>query len=239
MRLHLLEHDPIDIRRNNITTWTEKKGYAVGWTDVFTDAKIPSKNDFDWLIVMGGSQHAWEEQEHPWLVEEKRFISEALSADKIILGICFGAQLLAEALGGRVFRNQKEEIGWYSVRLTPDGQQSFLFENVPETFLTFHWHSDHFSLPPGCAALAYSEPTPYQAYTHKDHRIAGLQFHPEYTIEMVRFFAKKYGDDWKKDRYVAGKEVVLSESEQVPETYRLMELLLDNMDREFGGATSS
>jgi hypothetical protein len=96
--------------------------------------------------------------------------------------------------------------------------------------------SDHFSLPPGCAGLAYSEPTPYQAYTHKDHRIACLQFHPEYTIEMVRFFAKEYGHQWKKDRYVAGKEAVLSKSGQIPETYWLMELLLDNMDREFGGA---
>lgn len=238
MRLHLLEHDPIDIRHNNITTWAEKRGYTVGWTDVFTDAKIPSQNDFDWLIVMGGSQHAWEEQEHPWLADEKRFISEALSADKIILGICFGAQLLAEALGGQVFPNEKVEIGWYSVRLNAEGKQSFLFKNVPDTFLTFHWHSDHFSLPPGTAGLAYSEPTPYQAYTHKDHRIACLQFHPEYTIEMVRFFAKEYGHEWKRDRYVAGKEAVLSKSEQIPETYWLMELILDNMDREFGEADS-
>ena len=236
MRLHLLEHDPIDIRQNNITTWAEKKGYAVSYTDVFTGAEIPSRNDFDWLIVMGGSQHAWEEQQHPWLADEKRFISEALSADKIILGICFGAQLLAEALGGRVFPNEKVEIGWYSVRLSAEGKQSFLFKNVPDRFLTFHWHSDHFSLPPGCAGLAYSEPTPYQAYTHKDHRIACLQFHPEYTIELVRFFAKEYGHEWKKDRYVAGKEAVLSKSGQIPETYWLMELLLDNMDREFGGA---
>jgi GMP synthase-like glutamine amidotransferase len=234
MRLHFLEHEPIDIRQNNITTWAEKKGYSINRTDVSKGDQLPTQKGYDWLIVLGGFQHAWEEQQHRWLADEKHFISEALSANKVILGICFGAQLLAEALGGRVFPNQKEEIGWYSVRLTPDGQQSFLFENVPETFLTFHWHSDHFSLPPGCTALAYSEPTPYQAYTHKDHRIAGLQFHPEYTIEMVRFFAKEYGDDWKKNRCVAGKQAVLSKSEQIPQTYWLMELILDNMDREFG-----
>jgi len=235
MRLHLLEHDPVNIRQNNITTWAEKKGYTVSYTDVFTGAEIPSRNDFDWLIVMGGSQHTWEEQEHPWLADEKRVISEALSADKITLGIRFGAQLLAEALGGRVFPNEKVEIGWYTVRLSAEGKQSFLFKNVPDRFLTFHWHSDHFSLPPGCAGLAYSKPTPYQAYTHKDHRIACLQFHPEYTLEMVRFFAKEYGHEWKRDRYVAGKEAVLSKSDQIPGTYWLMELLLDNMDREFGG----
>jgi GMP synthase-like glutamine amidotransferase len=233
MRLHLLEHDPVDIRRSNITAWAENKGYAVSWTDVFADSKIPSQNDFDWLIVLGGSQHAWEEHLHPWLADEKRFIAETLSADKIILGICFGAQLLAEALGGRVFPNEKEEIGWYRVRLSAEGKQSFLFRNVPETFLTFHWHSDHFSLPPGCTALASSAPTPYQAYTHRDHRVACLQFHPEYTIDMVRFFARESGHKWQKDRYVAGKEAVLSECEQIPDTYWLMELLLDNMEREF------
>lgn len=239
MRLHLLEHDPIEIQRNNIITWAEKKGYAVRRTDVSTGAKIPANNDFDWLIVLGGSQHAWEERKHPWLIREKRFISETLSADKIILGICFGAQLLAEVLGGRVFPNEKEEIGWYSIRLSPEGKQSFLFRNVPETFLTFHWHSDHFSLPPGCTVLASSEPTPYQAYTHKDHRIAGLQFHPEYTVEMVKFFADECGHEWKKDQYVAGKEAVLSKSEKIPETYWLMEQLLDNMEREFGDASGS
>lgn len=233
MRLHLLEHDPIDIRRNNITAWAEKKGYAVNRTEVFTGAGTPSHKDFDWLIVLGGSQHAWEEQKHPWLAQEKRFISEALASDKIILGICFGAQLLAETLGGRVFPNEKEEIGWYDVRLSLEGKQSFLFKNVPDTFLTFHWHSDHFTLPPGCTGLACSDPTPYQAYTHKDHRIACLQFHPEYTIEMIRFFAGECGHEWKNGRYVAGKEAVLSRSEQIPETYWLMELLLDNMEREF------
>jgi GMP synthase-like glutamine amidotransferase len=234
MRLHLFEHEPFDIRQNNIITWAENKGYEINRTDVFKGDQLPSQNDYDWLIVLGGFQHAWQEQQYPWLAQEKQFILEALLAKKVILGICFGAQLLAEALGGRVFQNGKDEIGWRSVRLSPEGKRSFLFKNLPETFLTFHWHSDHFSLPPGCSGLAYSEPTPYQAYTHKAHRIAGLQFHPEYTIEMVRSFARDYGHEWKKDKYVAGKEAVLSASDKIPETYWLMEQLLDNMEREFG-----
>ncbi len=238
MQLHLLEHDPIGIRQNNITTWAGKKGYAVERTDVFKGAKLPSQKDFDWLIVLGGFQHVWEEQEHPWLVEEKGFISEALSKDKIILGICLGAQLLAEALGGRVFSSEKEEIGWYEVTVIDEGKGSYLLKNVPRKFLTFHWHSDHFTLPPGCTRLAFSEPTANQAYIAKNSRVAGLQFHPEYTIELIRYFAIGYGHEWQKDQYVAGKKAVLSKSEQIPETYRLMELLLDNMDREFGSAPS-
>ena len=237
MQLHLVEHEPVDIRENNITFWAEKKGYAINRTDVSKGDPLPSQKDYDWLIVLGGFQHAWEEQKYAWLADEKRFISDALSADKIILGICFGAQLLAEALGARVFSNEKDEIGWHNVRLSAEGKQSFLFKALPETFLTFHWHSDHFSLPPGCVRLASSEPTPYQAYTLKEHRIVGLQFHPEYTIENVRSFAGQYGHAWKKDRYVADKKAVLSKSEKIPETYWLMEQLLDNMERKFGEAS--
>jgi GMP synthase-like glutamine amidotransferase len=107
--------------------------------------KLPSLSDFDWLMIMGGSQHAWGKEIHSWLVEEKRFIANALSEGKIILGICFGAQLLAEVLGDRVYPNKKEEIGWYEVTLNKEGLDSFLFKSVPDRFLTFHWHSDHFS----------------------------------------------------------------------------------------------
>ena len=238
MRLHLLEHDPITIRQNNITIWADKRGYSVDRTDVFKKAKLPAQTDFDWLIVLGGSQHVWQKQEHPWLVAEKKFIAEALAKGKIILGICFGAQLLAEILGGRVFPNEKEEIGWYEVTISEEGKGSYLLKNVPWKFLTFHWHSDHFTLPPGCTRLAFSEPTANQAYTVKNSRAAGLQFHPEYTIELINYFANNYGHQWQKDQYVAGKEIVLSKINQIPNTYWLMELLLDNINREFGVTSS-
>jgi len=239
MRLHLLEHEPFDIRRSNITIWAENKGYSIDSTDVFKGAKLPSQKDFDWLIVLGGFQHVWEEQKHPWLKAEKAFISEALSKDKIILGICFGAQLLAEALGGRVFSNEKEEIGWYEVTVSEAGIDSFLLKKVPRKFLTFHWHSDHFTLPPGCTCLAFSKPTANQAFIAGSCRAAGLQFHPEYTLQMVRHFAIKYGHEWQKDRYVAGKDAVLLQTGRLPETYWLMEALLDSMERQCFGDSSS
>ena len=130
MSLHLLAHDPITIRQNNITIWADKRGYSVDRTDVFKKAKLPAQTDFDWLIVLGGSQHVWQKQEHPWLVAEKKFIAEALAKGKIILGICFGAQLLAEILGGRVFPNEKEEIGWYEVTISEEGKGSTFWFTV-------------------------------------------------------------------------------------------------------------
>ena len=234
MRLHLFEHDPIDMSRTNITKWAEAKGYQITQTYICKNEKMPAIDDVDWLMVMGGSPHAWEEDVHPWLAPEKEFIVRALDNNKPILGICFGAQLLAEALGGSVFRNENEEIGWIEVTLTEEGRNSFLFQNVPETFLTFHWHSDHFSLPAGCIRLAYSEPTANQAYVCKERPIAAMQFHPEYTRDMVKQFAREWGDEWQKGPFVAGKEAVLAQTEKIPDTYWLMTTMLDNMVREFG-----
>ena len=233
MRLHLLHHDPVDFSRTNISLWAENKGYAIAHTYLCNNQALPAMEDFDWLIVMGGSQHAWEEDVHPWLTAEKAFIARALEDNKIILGICFGAQLLAESLGAEVFVNRHIEIGWYEVTLTPEGQRSYLFRDVPEQFTTFHWHADHFALPPGCTRLAYSKVTENQAYVSRERPLAGIQFHPEYRLESVKYVVRKFGDKMQKGPYAAGKEKILSQIDQIPETYALMAAILDNMDRQF------
>ncbi len=238
MRIHLLEHDPLDMSRTNITRWAKKKGYPLTQTYVCNGEKLPAIKDFDWLMIMGGSPSAWEEKQNPWLPKEKAFIAQVLDSGKMIFGVCFGAQLLAEALGGKLFPNDQKEIGWYDISVTPEGQNSFLFKDIPNRFISFHWHSDHFSLPPGCVKLAESEPTANQAYLCKTHPVVGVQFHPEYTREMVRHFAREESAEWQVDRFVAGKEAVLEQTDKLPDTYWLMAALLDNMERKFVGQKS-
>jgi GMP synthase-like glutamine amidotransferase len=233
MRLHLLHHDPVDSSRNNISRWAANKGYAIAHSYLCNNEALPGIEDVDWLIVLGGSQHAWEEEVYPWLPAEKKFIARAVEDNKIILGLCFGAQLLAEALGAEVFVNPHNEIGWHEVSLTPEGQRSYLFQNIPEQFTTFHWHADHFALPPGCTRLAYSRATENQAYICRERRLAGLQFHPEYPLESVKYFVREFGDLMQNGPYVAGKEKILSQTEQIPETYALMAAILDNIDHQF------
>ena len=233
MRLHLLHHDPVDSSRNNISRWADNKGYAIAHTYLCNNEALPAIEDVDWLIVLGGSQHAWEEEVYPWLPAEKKFIAQALEDNKIILGICFGAQLLAETLGAEVFVNPHNEIGWHEVTLTPEGQRSYLFQNIPEQFTTFHWHADHFTLPPSCTRLAYSEATENQAYICRERRLAGLQFHPEYPLESVKYFVREFGDLMQNGPYVTGKEKILSQTDQIPETYALMAVILDNIDHQF------
>jgi len=165
---------------------------------------------------------------------EKRLIANAIAHNKIIIGICFGAQLIAQALGGRVFANKLTEIGWYDVSITPEGRQSYLFRDIPDKFMSFHWHSDHFSLPSGCTRLSFSEPTENQAFICDGSPVVGLQFHPEYTRDLIRYLTQKEGHGWVTGPFVAGKKAVLSQTEMVYETNWLMETLLDNMVQEFG-----
>jgi GMP synthase-like glutamine amidotransferase len=234
IRIHTLEHDDWNFDRTNITRWADHKGYRLASTYVFTAKPLPKLDEFDWLMVMGGSQHAWEEDINPWLAPEKEYVKEALAAGKVVIGICFGAQVLAEALGGNLFTNGQREVGWYEVGLNEDGRRSFLFRNLPERFVTFHWHSDHYSLPPNCLRLASSPPTENQVFVKPGQPVVGIQFHPEYTRRMVLEFAQIFGrEEWDPDTYVAGADAVIARTPEIPDTYWLMESLLNNIEREF------
>jgi GMP synthase-like glutamine amidotransferase len=141
--------------------------------------------------------------------------------------------LLAEALGGRIFPNEHKEIGWHEVSVNREGQTSYLFQNIPASFSTFHWHSDHFSLPRNCTRLADSKTSKNQAFICNDRPLVGLQFHPEYTRDMVRYYAREHSQDWVPDEFVTDKEEVLARTKTIPDTYWLMETLLNNMEQEF------
>jgi len=233
MRIQLIEHDAEDFSHTNISFWAAKKGYPVKQTYVCNKEDLPAINSFDWLMVMGGSQHAWDEQGNSWLQEEKAFVAEALAKGKLFLGICFGAQLLAEALGGRIFTNTYKEIGWHEVSVNREGQKSFIFQDIPTTFITFHWHSDHFSLPRNCTRLADSKASANQAFVCNGRPLVGLQFHPEYTRDMVTYYAHEHSHDWVPDVCVDDKDKVLARTKEIPDTYWLMETLLNNMELEF------
>ena len=235
MRIQLIEHDPEDFSRTNISFWAAEKGHRINQIFICKNENLPALDSFDWLMIMGGSQHAWDEQGNSWLQEEKAFVAEAVAKDKPFLGICFGAQLLAEALGGKIFPNKHKEIGWHEVYLNRPGRESFLFQNVPPSFISFHWHSDHFSLPGNCTRLAFSNATENQAFVCNDRPLVGLQFHPEYTRNMARYYASEHSQDWLPDTYVSGGDAVLARTEEIPDTYWLMEALLNNIELKFDG----
>ena len=137
---------------------------------------------FQGLVIMGGPMSA--NDPFPGLRDELALIETALCNSIPILGICLGSQLIAKALGARVYQNRGQEIGWEAVTLTEASRSDPLFEKIPSPAMFFHWHSETFDLPDGAELLASSPMTPHQAFRY-GHSVYGIQFHPEITAEMI------------------------------------------------------
>src|SRR6185295_12926699 len=106
---------------------------------------------------------------------EKDLISQCIKQGKMVLGICLGAQLIASAMGAKVYRNRQKEIGWYEVQLTKAARNTDLFPYAPDEFLTFHWHGETFDLPNGAVRIATSAATPNQGFIY-GRNVVALQF---------------------------------------------------------------
>ena len=125
-----------------------------------------------------------EESQYPFLKEEKEFIGNLLHKDIPLLGICLGAQLIAQVAGGRVFRAAEKEIGWYPIRLTGEGEQDSLFQGLPKLFDIFQLHEDTFEIPPKGKRLVTSDGCHNQGFK-VGKRGYGPQFHLEADSKMI------------------------------------------------------
>jgi GMP synthase (glutamine-hydrolysing) len=144
---------------------------------------LPDWREFPAIVVMGGPMGAYDEGDHLWLAAEKRLLREAVEAEVPVWGVCLGAQLLAGALGARVYRGERPEVGLLPVELTPAASSDPVFREAPSSFPTLQWHGDSFDLPDGATLLASSP-----AYRHQAFRVGrsyGLQFHLEVTPELA------------------------------------------------------
>jgi len=161
---------------------------GVAWTAVELDVgePIPAFGGYDALLVMGGPMDVWQEDTHPWLVQEKTAIREAVQTHGLpVLGFCLGHQLLAEALGGRVGKMAQAEVGILDVDLTEAGRRDPLMQGLPATAKCLQWHgAEVVEPPPGATVLASSPVCPVQAFA-MGGRAWGIQYHPEMTSTTV------------------------------------------------------
>ncbi len=232
MRLHFIQHVPFE-GIANIQGWAENQGCRISGTHLYRLEKLPGLDELDWLVVMGGPMNIYEDNEYPWLSAEKKFIGAAIEKGKIVLGICLGAQLIADVLGGQVVRNKYKEIGWFPVSLRAEGLASVPFRGFPDEFPALHWHGDTFSLPPGAVMLAESEACPAQAFSSNGGRVLALQFHLESSVDSVRALIQNCSDELVDGEYIQSADDILGKKENFSSIHSSMRRLLENMKNAF------
>lgn len=142
-------------------------------------------NQLAGLVVLGGPMNADETDRYPFLAPEIGWIQSAIECGLPVLGICLGSQLVAKALGSKVYANRVKEIGWYDVETTPAAADDPLFADFGPRQTVFQWHGDTFDLPSGAVQLARNDQCEQQAFRYGSS-VYGLQFHAEVTAEMIR-----------------------------------------------------
>jgi GMP synthase (glutamine-hydrolysing) len=186
MKLHIIMHESFEAP-GAIEDWAKLNNCEVTYTRLFMGDVFPENLDFDYLIVMGGPQSpdtTIAECPHFDAQKEIAFIKKAIEQNKLLLGVCLGAQLIGEALGAKYDHSPNREIGVFPLTLTEDGKHDPIIGTFPETFLVGHWHGDMPGLTAESKILATSEGCPRQIvrYTPK---IYGFQCHFEFTPEAI------------------------------------------------------
>ena len=207
--------------------WLDERNAEIDVLRIDLEEEMPDPRDYQ-MIASLGSEFAAFDDSVPFIHRESDLIRQAAEYDVPFLGLCFGGQLMARALGGKSFRSERSEIGWLSVRtrvpdLIPEGPW-------------FQWHFDTFTLPPGAKLLADTDVGP-QAYTIG--RSLGLQFHPEVTPEIMDSWVRAYRHELDGDG--VDPDALLEETNRLAPgvrrtAIRLFDRFLDNVARVGSGA---
>jgi GMP synthase (glutamine-hydrolysing) len=172
-----------------------RRGVGMKTVRIDQGAAVPgSLDDAAGLVVMGGPMGVYEADRFPHIPAELRLIEAAMDADLPVLGVCLGSQLLAAALGAKVYPSGRKEIGWHEVRLRDAARKDALWHGVDDRFIGFHWHGDIFDLPKGAVPLASSAMTEQQAF-RAGAAAYGLLFHLEVGEAQIRGFAQAFADE--------------------------------------------
>ncbi len=233
MNIHYLQHAQGE-GPGEIANWAAGNGHSLTGTHWYRGDAAPDPKSIDFLVIMGGGMNINQHRDYPWLVPEKALIAEVIAREKPVLGICLGAQLIADVIGGKVFQSPEYEIGWHPIRTLEIIRDHPLFAHVPAEFTALHWHGDTFSLPPEATVLASSDACPNQAFICRDN-IVGLQFHAEVRPEDVRFFVQGETAPLPEGKYVQSFEQILAGDHYIPKVHQLLREILDALAASLPG----
>jgi len=230
MKIHVLQHSALNTL-GTIEEYARTKNHPLESTRFYETKKPPALESFDLLIIMGGPMGIYDYEENPWLRDEKAFIKQAIEEGKPVLGICLGAQLLADVLGARVYENENREMGWYPVKavLAEENKPEFL-KGLPEEITAFNWHSRTFDLPAGAVHLFRSEGCKNQGFIYNG-RVVALQFHPEVHEERVESMIGRFGREIGEGPFIQKKEKMIGQEKYLASTKEFMFTVLDRFEK--------
>jgi GMP synthase-like glutamine amidotransferase len=232
MRLHYLQHVPFE-DPGSILIWAKENGHVITNTQLYKNDYLPNQQDFDWLVIMGGPMNIYDEENYPWLLEEKVFIKEAVTSGKVVIGLCLGGQLIADVIGGKVTKNLYKEIGWLPIKLSVEVRSTPLFSFFSEEPVVFQWHGDTFSvLPEEAKCIATSEACRNQAFIYKK-KVFGFQYHLENTTSIIADLVENCREEMIGDVYVQTPEELLAHPEYIEQNNKWMNLFLTELEKMY------
>jgi len=206
-----------------IQDWAMEKNVQLNFSCPANGDLLPHLSLFDCLIILGGNYSLLEEERPQFLRNEIKLVEEAIASEKIILGICLGAQILGEAFGIQTEKSPNKEVGVFPIELTDDGKTDPLIKGFPNVFSGVHWHNNMPGITPKSKILAFSEGCPRQIIRYSNKAYA-FQWHPEVTLEDVQKACLYCKKDLYPGPYIQSEENLL-ESDFVEMNNRMIAIL--------------
>jgi GMP synthase-like glutamine amidotransferase len=210
-----------------ISNWAEQNDFEIDEIHCWQRPEYPDPEKVERLLIMGGPMGVYQTKEYPWLIDEIKFIRGVIDAGNKVLGICLGSQLIAAAMGAKVYPNDKPEIGWFDLKWNKAAYDHPLSYGVSCHSKVFHYHSDTFDLPENAVLLASSQACKHQAFAMGDHVLA-LQFHLEITNELLEDMLF-HGGELVKDDCVQSDEKIRDGIYDVMQNHADLATLLENI----------